>query len=317
MSDDRRDLGEALPQDSQAQQPFMKEFEQAIASYAQATEAGKAEEALGSAFQALALAAEEAQRHPTPSLMLKAEAAECESKRDWVGAEAAYRKVLAVEQAAGKHGLIAKAQMDLSRLVRLLGRLEEASEIAASATASARQAEIFPLLVMALENEISCALATQESKVALMAATESVQVIEPGRIYDSLRARGLTNQARCLVATGDLAEAESSLAASWDLLQAPGTCPSMPGPNSATANWWEVKGQVLERQGKIEDAREALTHSIDYRRQNDSPYAVVLLIRALERFAELSQRTGNLTQADRAAAEVKSLREDLRLPIPK
>ena len=46
MSDVPRDLGEAEPQDSQAQKSFMKDFEKAIVSYAQAVEAGKGEEAL-------------------------------------------------------------------------------------------------------------------------------------------------------------------------------------------------------------------------------------------------------------------------------
>jgi len=111
---------------------------------------------------------------------------------------------------------------------------------------------------MALENEISCALARQEPKVALMAATESVQVIEPGKLYDSMRARSLITHAKCLAAMGDVAEVESRLAASWDLLQGPGACRNLPGPIFALANWWEVKSQVLEQRGEIEDAREAL-----------------------------------------------------------
>jgi tetratricopeptide (TPR) repeat protein len=189
--------------------------------------------------------------------------------------------------------------------------------MAASATAAARQAEMFPILVLALENEISCALARQEPQAALTAAIEMVQVIEPGKLYDSMRARALTSHARCLAATGDLAEAESRLAASWDLLQASGICQNLPGPIFALANWWEVKSQVLEQQGKIEDAREALTHSINYRRQNDSPYAVFLLIRTQEKSAALSQRAGDLTQAERAAAEANSLWKDLRLAVRK
>jgi len=317
MSDDPQGNGKATPQASQTQEAFMKVFEQAIVSYAQSAEVGKTDEALGAAMNALALAAEEAQRHPTPSLLLKAEAGECESKRDWAGAEAAYRKSLPVEEATGKQGLVAKAQMDLSRLLRLVGRLEEASQMAALSTAAARQAEVFPVLVLALENEISCALARQEPQAALPAAVEMVQVIEPGKLYDSMRARALTTHARCLAVTGDLPAAESRLAASWDLLQAAGWCRSMPGPISAMGNWWEAKGQVFEQQGKIEEAQEALVHSINYRRQNDSPYAVFLLIRTLEKSAALSRRAGDLTQAERAAAEANSLWKDLRLPVRK
>lgn len=46
MSDDPQGIGEAKPQDSQTQEPFMKDLEEAIVSYAKAAEAGKTEEAL-------------------------------------------------------------------------------------------------------------------------------------------------------------------------------------------------------------------------------------------------------------------------------
>lgn len=315
MTNKSGDAGEGKPTEGDVQKSFMEDFEQAIASYAQAVEAGKAEEAQGAAMQALALAAEEAQCHPTPSLVLQAEAADCENKRDWAGAEAAYRKVLPLEEATGKHACIAKAQMDLARLLRLTGRLEEAAQFAASASSSARQAEMFPVLVMALENQASCALARQELKVALMAATESLQVIEPGKLYDSMRARALITHAKCLVAKGDVAGAESKLAASWDLLQRQGVNRNLPGPIFALANWWEIKSQVLEQRGEVEGAREAINQSIDRRRQNESPYAIWLLVRALERRAELSRQLGDLSQAERAMAEASSLREDLRLPV--
>ncbi len=314
MSDDPRGLGDRTPEHSDAEKAFLKDFEQAIASYAQAVEAGKAEEAQAAALEALALAADKAERHPTPGSVLGEEAAECKRKRDWVGAEAAYRKLLLLEEVTGTHALRAKAQMDLSGLLRLMGRLEEASQIAALATAAARQADMFPLLVTTLENEISCALARREPRTALAAAIEMVQVIEPRKLYDSMRARALTAYARCLVATGEVAEAESRLAASWELLQGPDTGLNLFAPIFALANWWEVKSQVLEQRGNIEKAREALARCIDYRRRNDGPHAVFRLIRALERSAELSQRAGDLAQAEQAVAEAKSLREGLRLP---
>ncbi len=314
MSNDAREPGKATPSEDEGQQSFMKEFEQLVTSFAQAVEAGKSEAAQGAAMEALVLAAEEAERHPTPSLVLKQEAAECESKRDWAGAEAGYRKVLALEEATGNQGLIAKAQMDLSRLLRLIGRLEEASQVAASATASARKPGIFPVLVMALENEVACALARKEPQAALVSAAEMVQVIEPGKVYDSMRARALIHHGRCLVAIDDVAGAESRLVTSWELLQGPGITRNLPGPTFALANWWEVKSQVLELQGDIEAAREANAQSLVYRCQNESPYGIVLLIRALEKSAEFSQRAGDLAQAERAFAEANSLREDLQLP---
>ena len=149
MSDKPLDKGVGTSSEGEAQKSFMKDFEQAINSYAQAVEAGKPQEAVGAAIQALALAAEEAQSHPTPSLVLKQEA---------------------------------------------------------------------------------------------------------------------------------------------------------------------VKSRVLEQRGAIEKALAAIAQSIDPRRQNDSPYAVVALARALEKSAELLHRAGDLAQAERAASEARCLRDDLRLP---
>ena len=186
--------------------------------------------------------------------------------------------------------------------------------MAVSAIESARQTGIFPVLVMALENEIACALAREDSQAALRAAEEMVQIIEPGKLHDLMRARALINHARCLVGTGDLAGAESKLAVSWDLLQRPAAFRNMPGSVAALANWWEAKSHAFELHGEIAQAREAIAQSIDYRRQNDSPYTVVLLVRALELSAGLSRRSGDLAGAEKALAEANSLREDLRLP---
>jgi hypothetical protein len=66
--------------------PFIKKFEQAIMSYAKAAEAGKSEQAQGLAMQAFMMAAQEAQQNPTPSLLLKQQAADCEEQGDWAGA---------------------------------------------------------------------------------------------------------------------------------------------------------------------------------------------------------------------------------------
>jgi hypothetical protein len=76
----------------------------------------KPEEVQNAAMQALLMAGEEALKNPTPSLLLKQEAGDCEDKGDWAGAEAACRKVVALEESLGNFGMIAKAYMDLSIL---------------------------------------------------------------------------------------------------------------------------------------------------------------------------------------------------------
>jgi tetratricopeptide (TPR) repeat protein len=198
--------------------------------------------------------------------------------------------------------------MDLSRLLRRIGRLDEAQELARAATDSARRLDLFPILVNALEGEAACALAKGDAATAIALASEAVAVIKTGKLYDSMRAGAMINHARCLVANGDLAGAESDLAASWELLQAPTPF----RPILSLASWWEVKSQLLEKQGILRSAREAITQVIEYRRQLQSP--AFGLMEALERLAELSQRLGDLPGCESALAEAKAIRSDLRLP---
>jgi len=312
MNIDPKNPGEqqAPPQDA-AGPPFQEQFQKVIGSWAEATSAGKGEEANAAAMQALMMAAEEAVKNPTPSLLLKQKADDLETQRDWSGAETVRREVLAVEEASGNPGLVAKAQMDLCRLLRFLGRADEAWQFACAATASARRTEILPVLVMALETEAFCALDRGDSARALAAASEAVQFIEPGKVHDGMRAKALATRARCLLANDDSPGAESDLAACWELIQARPHSLTMPGPILTLANWWEVKSQLEERRGNLEGAREALDRAIAQRRQMQSPFALLALARALEKLGELSRAAKDPAGAERALDEAKSIRKDL------
>jgi tetratricopeptide (TPR) repeat protein len=168
MSDEPNEPSKSEHRSEVAPDPqFMKEFEKAIQTYSDAVAAERPDEAQNAAMQALFLASQEAIRNPTPSLLLKEKASDCEEKGDWVGAEAAYREVLALEESLDNFAMIAKAHMDLSRLLRLLGRLEEAWQFACQATASARRATVFPVLVMMLTNELLCDLDLRDYARAL------------------------------------------------------------------------------------------------------------------------------------------------------
>lgn len=293
---------------------FMTEFEKVIHSYAEAVTDDKPEEAQNAAMQALLMAGEEAVKHPTPSLRLKEEAGNCEDKRDWAGAEAAYRRVLALEESSGNFGMIAKAHIDLSRLLRLLDRHDEAWQFACQATAAARRAKIFPVLVMALSNESLCSLERTDYPAALAAASEGVQVIEPGKIYEQMRARALITRARCLLATGDHAAADLDLASSWEMLNTPLGSTLLPGPLLARANWWEVKSRLEEQRANVEGAREAMHGAIEHLRQLQGTYTLFAVARALERVSRLSILASDSFAAEHAAGEAKAIRRDLHLP---
>jgi tetratricopeptide (TPR) repeat protein len=152
---------------------------EALDAFQKGASTGNSEQMEAAALNAFVAAAEEAERNPSASLLLKNAASECEARGDWAGAEARYREVLALEEASGNHGLIFKARYDLSGLFQLLGNLERASAWVLAATDSARQADCFPLLFMALENQARFALKRSDYAGALEAASEAVAIVKP------------------------------------------------------------------------------------------------------------------------------------------
>jgi len=285
-----------------------------IGSWAEATSAGNTQEAQNAAIMAYRMAEAQALNNPTPSLLLKQEAGDLESKGDWSGAEAVYRKVLALEESTGNFGSIAQAHLDLCQLLRLLGRSAEAGQLAVAATASARRTEIFPLIYVTLENEARCALERGALPEARVAAAEALQILEPGKLYELMRARALTTLARCLLATNDSAGAELHLLLAWELLKSHASASLLlPGPTSALANWWEVKSRLEERQGNLPGALAALTHAIEFRRLLGGPYALGALARTLERLGAISRATGDFAGQELVLREAKCIRDGLKL----
>ena len=295
---------------------FMDEFEKTILSWAEATSTGETKAAGNAALQALILATEEAFKNPDPSLLLMQEADDLENKSAWSEAEAVRRKTLASAEADGNLGLLVKAQMDLCGLLRLLGRTDDAAPFACAATASARRVGILPLVVMALGCEAACALDQADSTRALAAATEALKLIEPGKLHDGTRAKARTTRARCLLANGDPIAAGLELDESWGPLQAHSASwmAMMPGPIRAMGNWWEVKSQLEEQRGNLENAQAALVQAINFRRRSEGPYALFALARALETSGGISRATGDLAGEARSLNEAQSIRIGLHLP---
>jgi tetratricopeptide (TPR) repeat protein len=299
---------------------FLEKFQGTIKSYAETINSDQAEEADRAAAAALMMAAADAIAHPTPDLRVAEEAAHSLRAGDWVRAEEAYRKLLTMQEQTGNPGLQAKPQMDLSRLFCLLGRLDEAWAFAQAATASARQTELYPLRAMALENEAFCARARGDVLQALAAASEAVQVIEPGKIADLMRARAYTRRTECLMLSGDPDAAEKDLIAGWDILGSRKPSSVGTGPVVALAKWCEVQAQLQVRKGKLEDAAAALRQAIEYRREgfnrscDPGPYAFAALARAFEMLAQIMKKTGELQAAQQALAEARTLWECAHLP---
>jgi hypothetical protein len=264
-------------------------------------------------------AADEAEKNPTPDLLLMQTADECEARGDWVGAEKARQEVLVLQERSGNLGLIAKAHLDLSGFWSLLGKSDAARTAALAATAAARRAELDVLISMTLGNEAECALKNDDVSSALTAAAEAVQLIEPGKLYDHMRARALLTRARCLLASGDLAGAERDLDASRELLRARWKSAIAAGPISAEARWWEVNGSLEAKKGHGSTAVESWKQAVEKRRQiTQSPFiggprAMAALARSLQELADALTRIGDSTGAETVFAEARQIRREIGL----
>ncbi len=280
-----------------------------LEAYQQSAEAGNSEQMEASALEMLATAAEDAERNPTPQLTLKMEAGDCEHRGDWQGAEACYRKVLALEESTGNHAAICKAHYDLSNLFLLLGDLEKADACAGAATAGARQSGMFTLLVMTLEPQTSCALARSDFAGALEAVSQALAAIEPGRVFDGLRAGAWVTRARCRMACGDWPGGESDLDASKPILLGGDRSPIFAGFHSRAARWWELTAVARAHKGDLEGACQAWAEAIRIRRQVSGlchvagPYTMAALARALTGSSKALELAGKTDDAKAASGE--------------
>jgi len=97
------------PSEPEPNSASMDKFTRGLDAFQKSVSARNAEQVEAAALDMLAAATEHAEQNPTPQLTLKLAAGECEARGDWAGAEACYRKVLALEEATGNCGLIPKS----------------------------------------------------------------------------------------------------------------------------------------------------------------------------------------------------------------
>ena len=191
---------------------------------------------------------------------------------------------------------------------------------ARAATAAARRANFWALLHLTLQNETACALDRGDLASALAAASEDVQQIEPGALYDSMRSRALVARARCLVAGGDLAAAEQDLATSWELLNSRPHSPFAAGVHSAIARWWETTARLRACKSDASGASAAWKQAVEIRREVaalphvETPSALHALATALKEFGEALSQAGDPEAAGAAIAESEMVRGKLGLP---
>ena len=262
----------------------------------------------------------ESERNPTLEFESAKEACECEARGDWIGAEAAYRKRQALQEATVNFGLIWKAHRDLSQLFLLIGDLDQADQVGKMATEAARRTDLFPLKVMALEDHARHALRRGDHAGALKAASEAVDHVEAGSVYDQMRAGALALRARCRIAAGDVEGAEQDLAASKPILLDRETSPIFAGAHGKASVWWEAAAAICTQRGDRAGAAEAWANAVDRRRHISSlqqvagPYTLAALSRALRHWSEALTAAGQLAEARKVLAESQNLWGELGLP---
>ncbi len=297
---------------------FQKKFGELGLTAVDAANAGKDKEAQQAALTLLMMASAKALKDPSDDWVLAYEAARFVDAGDWVGAEAAYRKLLALREQEGRAGMIAHVQFDLSRLLRHLGRLEEAWGYACAATEVGRREDLPSLTVMMLENEALCALERKEVLRALASVKEALSLLKQERMQNGVRMRMLTIRAQCLLESGDAAGAERDVVSARKL-EADSPFAQTGGALVGRARRWEIQAELQIRRGDLSGASDSLKELIALRRKMaegcgpPTPYALAAQARALERFAVISKRLGNVTEGRKALSEAKTLRKQAHL----
>ena len=127
-------------------------------------------------------------------------------------------------------------------------------------------------------------------------------------------------RARCRMASGDLAGAESDLAACKPILLDHKISPIFAGFHSRAAGWWEVTAESRTRNGDVRDACEAWAEAVKCRRhvaslpQVSGPYTLAALARALRRLGEELEAAGKPEDGQTPMAEALRIWCELGLP---
>jgi tetratricopeptide (TPR) repeat protein len=291
-----------------------------FANYSEALEDGRMADAETTVMEVLALAAEDTSVSTNPDLALRTEAHRLEDEADWPGAEAVYRKILALPETATNHFLRYHAHTDLSALHSLLGRHETALEDARAATHAARCEEMRPLLFTALETQARCALRRDQVSEALTAVAEVLQKLGDGVVHDLERARVLVVRAACRGAMGDWTAAEKDLQESWKLLEPQAAAAMFAGVHSGLARWWAVTAKMRVARGDGKGSARAWRDAVERCRhvatlpQLEGPYARHHLAQMLHALGRALESIGNSAEAESAFTESRAIRQAIGLP---
>jgi tetratricopeptide (TPR) repeat protein len=267
------------------------------------------------ALQFLAFVSANADEKPSAELEAKAEAHRREAVAEWLRAEAAYRRSLAL--AGGNPAMVYKAHDELSSLYELLGRDADALAEAHLAANTARVTRMEPILAMAAEGLARCCIRAGDLACADAAVQEMLNASAGDRRFNLQRARALILRARCAVERGDLVTAAADIDAALSILSPQDGSGMMAGVQSAFANAWETRADLLTRRGDAQAA--AMAEAVERRRivaqalQLEGPYKHNALAMCLARYGFTLMAAGDVEGAKAAHAESAAIRARIGL----
>lgn len=298
--------------------PIQAEFLRVLESLHEAQERDDIEEVESLGMRLLLLAAE-APPPQSESMRLNGEAHEHEAAGRWDEAEVSYRAAIAAAQAENNPTMQFKYQDNLSRLHIMRGNLQEALRESQAALSAARESEISPLIILALEDLGRCYSFLDDWPAATAIAEEMLQTIPDEKMYEMQRARAHTFRARCHVQNGAADHAREDLAVAEPLLFPHAESQMLAGYQSGLAYWWEVSARVRVLEGDSAGAVEAMERSLGFARtvamlpQLDGPGRLFGLARTLERYAEFLKANGQEEEAEQALEESRGIKRQLGL----
>lgn len=258
---------------------------------------------------------EQVQTNPFLELYGRAETKEWEGK--WAEAEDIYREAikLAVEAGDGPHA--SRSYSNLSGLLALLDREQEAFEAARLSVEHAPESNVF-VRATSLPSLIQHSIRAKDFTLA-QTCLDELRGYSTGT-NDLRWAKYLLQLADWKMATDNLEGVVEDLETVRSIAEPLSKTAGMAGFASAMAHYWSIRAELFQREGNIKDAGAAVWETIQLRRavsqapQLSGPYKFQALAEALRKYARLCRSAGHETAANEAKVDSDEIRRLIHLP---